>query len=221
MGLWIHKWVTRDIEAKGFISKGHRKPLKAMRGLRKALLKVGFVMKSESISCLVMSDSATPWIVARQAPLSLEFSRQEYWSGLPFPSRGSSWPRNQTRVSCIAGRWFEDIVFSREAEIMWNGPHLLQATNPDTNRCTVSAPHLSPFPRDPGMPFLIFDLGNAPAPWGADIYGQAGASSLPPTGANPRADWLPGTSTAGFLVAKCWTFNRCIRGAFVQKIKSA
>ena len=29
---------------------------------------------------------ATPWTVARQAPLSLGFSRQEYWSGLPFPS---------------------------------------------------------------------------------------------------------------------------------------
>ena len=32
---------------------------------------------------------ATPWTVARQAPLSLEFSRQEYWSGLPFPSPGN------------------------------------------------------------------------------------------------------------------------------------
>ena len=29
-----------------------------------------------------------PWIVAHQAPLSMEFSRQEYWSGLPFPSPG-------------------------------------------------------------------------------------------------------------------------------------
>ena len=28
----------------------------------------------------------TPWTVARQPPLSMEFSRQEYWSGLPFPS---------------------------------------------------------------------------------------------------------------------------------------
>ena len=28
----------------------------------------------------------TPWTVAQQAPLSTEFSRQEYWSGLPFPS---------------------------------------------------------------------------------------------------------------------------------------
>ena len=30
----------------------------------------------------------TPWTVAHQAPLSMEFSRQEYWSGLPFPSLG-------------------------------------------------------------------------------------------------------------------------------------
>ena len=28
----------------------------------------------------------TPWTVAYQAPLSMGFSRQEYWSGLPFPS---------------------------------------------------------------------------------------------------------------------------------------
>ena len=30
----------------------------------------------------------TSWSVAHQAPLSMEFSRQEYWSGLPFPSPG-------------------------------------------------------------------------------------------------------------------------------------
>ena len=30
----------------------------------------------------------TPWTVAFQAPLSMDFSRQEYWSGLPFPSPG-------------------------------------------------------------------------------------------------------------------------------------
>ena len=29
---------------------------------------------------------ATPWTLACQAPLSMEFSRQEYWSGFPFPS---------------------------------------------------------------------------------------------------------------------------------------
>ena len=37
----------------------------------------------------VMSHSATPWTVARQAPPSMEFSRQEYWSGLLFPSSGN------------------------------------------------------------------------------------------------------------------------------------
>ena len=31
---------------------------------------------------------ATPWTVARQSPLSMGFSRQEYWSGWPFPSPG-------------------------------------------------------------------------------------------------------------------------------------
>ena len=35
-----------------------------------------------------MSDFATPWTVAYQAPPFMGFSRQEYWSGLPFPSPG-------------------------------------------------------------------------------------------------------------------------------------
>ena len=35
-----------------------------------------------------MSDSATPWTVIHQAPLSMGFSKQEYWSGSPFPSPG-------------------------------------------------------------------------------------------------------------------------------------
>ena len=33
----------------------------------------------------------TPWIVACQSPLSMGFPRQEYWSGLPFPSPGDLW----------------------------------------------------------------------------------------------------------------------------------
>ena len=49
---------------------------------------------------------AISWTVAHQAPLSIEFSRQEYWSGLPFPSWGSSWTRDRTCLSCIAGRFF-------------------------------------------------------------------------------------------------------------------
>ena len=42
-------------------------------------------MKVKVKSCLTL---ATPWTVAHQAPLSKGFPRQEYWSGLPFPSPG-------------------------------------------------------------------------------------------------------------------------------------
>ena len=59
--------------------------------------------------CVLVAQScptlATPWTVARQAPPSTEFSRQEYWSRLPFPSAGD-W----TQVSCIAGRFFTSWV---------------------------------------------------------------------------------------------------------------
>ena len=50
---------------------------------------------------------AAPWTVACQAPLSVEFSRLEYWSGLLFPTpetlRG---PWLKPHISCIAGRCF-------------------------------------------------------------------------------------------------------------------
>ena len=40
------------------------------------------------LSHLVVSDSVTTWTIACQASLCMEFPRQEYWSGLPFPSPG-------------------------------------------------------------------------------------------------------------------------------------
>ena len=47
------------------------------------------------LSCSVVSNSfATPWTVALQAPLSMGFSRQENWSGLPFPPL--TYPRGET-----------------------------------------------------------------------------------------------------------------------------
>ena len=45
----------------------------------------------QCINCLVLSCAqffVTPWTVANQAPLSMGFPRQEYWSGLPFPPPG-------------------------------------------------------------------------------------------------------------------------------------
>ena len=58
---------------------------------------------------------ATPWTVAHQAPLSVGFSRQDYWSGLPFPSPGDPpnpgiEPRSPALhvVSSTAGRFSTD-----------------------------------------------------------------------------------------------------------------
>ena len=62
------------------------------------------------VSCFV-----TLWAIACQAPLSVGFSRQEYWSGLPCPPpRGSFQPRALTQVSHIAGRFF--IVWATREE---------------------------------------------------------------------------------------------------------
>ena len=54
-------------------------------------LRVKFWSQSESGERQLLSRVwllASPWTVVRQAPLSIGFSRQEYWSGLPFPSSG-------------------------------------------------------------------------------------------------------------------------------------
>ena len=45
---------------------------------------------------------ANPWTVASQAPLSLEFSRQEYWNELPFPSPGDLSDPGIKHVICMS-----------------------------------------------------------------------------------------------------------------------
>ena len=60
---------------------------------------------SESVTCSVMSDSWRPHGLC-QAPLSLESSRQEYWSRLPFPSPEDLTDPGIELVSCIANRFF-------------------------------------------------------------------------------------------------------------------
>ena len=49
----------------------------------------------------------TSWTVARQAPLSMEFPRQEYWSGLPFLSPGDlSGPGIKSEFPALTDRFF-------------------------------------------------------------------------------------------------------------------
>ena len=51
--------------------------------------------------------SATPWTVVHQAPLSMDFSRQEYWGGSPFPSPGDlPDPGTEPMSLALAGRSF-------------------------------------------------------------------------------------------------------------------
>ena len=59
------------------------------------------------LSHSAVSDFATPGTVARQAPLSMGFPRQEYWSGLPFPSPGDlPDPGNESESPALVGRFF-------------------------------------------------------------------------------------------------------------------
>ena len=54
--------------------------------------------------CLTLCD---PMTIAHQAPLSVEFSRQEHWSGLPFPSLGDlPNPGTEPVSPALAGRFF-------------------------------------------------------------------------------------------------------------------
>ena len=95
---------------------------------------------------------ATPQTVALQAPLSMEFPRQEYWSGLPFPSPGeSSQPRGRTQVSCITGRYFT-IRATREVCLVAK----FVSTSYDPMDCSLQAPLFMGFPRQEywsGLPF--------------------------------------------------------------------
>ena len=72
---------------------------------------------AKSLSCVTLFE--TLWTVALQAPLSVGFSRQEYWSGLLFPSPGDL-PNSETEgkslPSALAGRLFTTSTF-------WEAPH--------------------------------------------------------------------------------------------------
>ena len=61
---------------------------------------------SESVSSSVMSDSATPWTIACQGPLFMEFFRQEYWSGLPCPPPDPGIEPTSFMSPTLAGRFF-------------------------------------------------------------------------------------------------------------------
>ena len=79
----------------------------------------------------------TPWTATYQAPLSMEFSRQEYWSGVPLPSPIYIW------VTCIEWFWFHtSVVFEsilhlfsgRRDRIKWIQWHWQLQCHPSQSR---------------------------------------------------------------------------------------
>ena len=63
-----------------------------------------------------------PWTIAHQAPLSMGFSRQEYWSGLPFPSpeyimRNAGMDEAQAGIK-IAGRNINNLTYADDTTLM-------------------------------------------------------------------------------------------------------
>ena len=74
----------------------------------------------------VVTNSATPWSVTDQAPLSMGLSRQEYWSGLPCPPPGdlpTPWIESASLMSsALAGRFFST---KATLEAHWEGLGIL------------------------------------------------------------------------------------------------
>ena len=107
-----HSWVTFTFTPLHWVGRSHRlpSPSKPPYVLSLDILN-GFTGPGECMCVCVLSRvrlSLTPSTAARQVPLSLGFSRQESWSGLPFPPSGDL-PDQEMEplvfwVSCI-GRW--------------------------------------------------------------------------------------------------------------------
>ena len=82
---------------------------------------------------------ATPWTVARPAPLSMRFPRQEYWNGLPFPSPGDlpdPGIEPHAGISCMAGGILYHCT-TREAQINAQVPIKLIYRNRWHVRCSL------------------------------------------------------------------------------------
>ena len=128
---------------------------------------------------------AVPWTVAHQAPLSVGFSRQEYWSGLPFPPPGDL-PETE-----INGRFFTteppgkpsllltlaqstpffldlseaDGVLSTSAFLEQHLPPTPASHSPSIPSSALQAPALPPFPWKVDVPLDSHSVGNLMPHW--------------------------------------------------------
>ena len=87
-------------------------------------------MHAQSLTCVRLF--ATPWTVARHSPLSVKFSRQQYWSRMPFPSH------------------FQEFFLTQGSN-----PHLLQFLHWQGRFFTAESPHSSLFQLMTSCIFLL------------------------------------------------------------------
>ena len=81
-----------------------------------------------SLNCVQLF--VAPWAVAQQAPLSMEFPRQGYWNGLPFPSPGDLPDRGIKPLSpALAGRFFTISMIAMKIEVTQSCPTLCDPTD--------------------------------------------------------------------------------------------
>ena len=95
--------------------------------------------KTVKVSSFWLSETA--WTIAYQAPLSMEFSRQEYWSGLPFPSPGDLPNRGIEPGSPTLQ--VDSLRSESPGKPMWYPMVLLFATFPLENRTLPTGGRLS------------------------------------------------------------------------------
>ena len=97
------------------------------------------------ITHILVSDSVTTWTVAHQASLSMEFSRQEYWSVLPFPSLGDIPSPGMEPVSlaspAMAGRFFTTAPPGKPHKWRYyvNNKHITSHFKPTNIQCSINS----------------------------------------------------------------------------------
>ena len=106
-------------------------------------------------SCLTLR---TPWTVACQAALSMTFSRQEYWSGLPFPPSGAlpnPGIKHEFLVSpALAGRFFTTAPPRKPLKCFAETPREISGFSPHKSLVSLLGPAINlPLLQTPVFPF--------------------------------------------------------------------
>ena len=158
------------------------------------------------------------WTVVYQAPLSMEFSRQEYWSGLPSISPGeSSWPRDRTWVCYTAGGFFTAWAIREDPHTSETHTqnHMLHTINTHTYTsytCTALAahtrhtPHVHALPAD--LPFILWEpppLEASPVPPARGWIRRRSGGPLPDL-SSLHCRCLSSSAEDGLLKAR-WVFS--------------